>query len=122
VKTVVPTGLMREAASVLAPVRDEVVVFGAVALQVALSGSRASVAPTRDVDLAVRAEDAGRVVAELERAGLTRSLDPYEAGHTWVRGDLKVQLVRPFHPFPRGVARDLPQQTPVAVAAILVPR
>jgi hypothetical protein len=35
--------------------------------------------------------------------------EPYERGFTWVRGDLKVQLVRPFHPFPSRTAAQLPE-------------
>jgi hypothetical protein len=33
---------------------------------------------------------------------------PHERGFTWVRGDLKVQLLRPYHPFPKGAAKGLP--------------
>jgi hypothetical protein len=32
----------------------------------------------------------------------------HERGFTWVKGDLKVQLLRPYHPFPKGVAMGLP--------------
>lgn len=39
---------MREAAEVLAPVRDDVVVIGAIAVQIALDGHSAALTPTRD--------------------------------------------------------------------------
>jgi hypothetical protein len=49
VKIVQADDLMREAAEVLAPVRDDIVVIGAVAVQVALDGYDAALTPTRDV-------------------------------------------------------------------------
>lgn len=115
-KVVSPTRLMREAADVLAPVRDDVVVFGAVAVEVALADANVSVSPTRDIDLVVETERANAIVEHLESAGMSRSEIPHEASFTWVRDDLKVQLVRPFHPFPRGAAKRLPSQPSVTVA------
>jgi len=49
-----------------------------------------------------------RVVEQLEASGLTRSDVSHERAFTWVRGDLKVQLLRPFDPFPQGSAKGLP--------------
>jgi hypothetical protein len=116
VKVLAPTPLMCQAAEVLATVRDSVVVFGAVAVEVALADASISVTPTRDVDLVVETEDANDIVQHLESLGLRRSEIPHEASFTWVRGDLKIQLVRPFHPFPTGAAERLPSQPTVAVA------
>jgi hypothetical protein len=53
VRVVTPTPLLREAADVLDRIRDEVVVIGALAVQVALDGHDVALAPTRDVDAAV---------------------------------------------------------------------
>lgn len=100
--------LMREAAEVLAPVRDDVVVIGAIAVQVALDGHSAALTPTRDIDGAVKMDAVDRVVAQLRAARLEPSPLPHERGFTWVKGQLKVQLLRPFHPFPKGAARGLP--------------
>jgi hypothetical protein len=112
---------MVEAADVLAPVLDDVVVIGAVALVVALSPDRDSehpgvasraagglatisptrdvgpipIAPTRDVDLAVDHELAMAVIEHLTAAGLEPSEEKGEAGFTWQRGDFKVQLMTP---------------------------
>ena len=107
-KVVRPDSLLREAADVLAPVRDDVVVIGATAVQIALAGREAAVTPTRDIDAGTRTEAVDRIVARLEQAGMTRSTEPHESGFTWVRGTLKVQLIRPYHPFPRGRAASLP--------------
>lgn len=115
-KVLAPTTLMREAADVLQPVRESVVVFGAVAVEVALADAGVSVAPTRDIDLVVETDSATGIVRQLESMGLERSPVPHEAGFTWIRGDLKVQLVRPFHPFPKGPAERLPEQSSVTVA------
>ncbi len=103
-----PNDLMREAAAVLESVRDNVTVIGAVAVQVALDGTGVSLMPTRDVDAGVATADVPRVVDSLEAAGLKRSDLPHERGFTWVRGELKIQLLRPFDPFPKGPARSLP--------------
>lgn len=99
---------MREAAAVLDPIREEIVVIGAVAVQVALDGENAMLTPTRDLDAGVATDAVPRVVAHLQGCGLVRSDLPHERSFTWVKGDLKVQLLRPFHPFPKGPARGLP--------------
>lgn len=112
-KIVQADDLMREAAEVLQPVRDDVVVIGAVAVQVALDGYDAALTPTRDVDAAVKTEDVESVVAQLRAAKLKPSDLPHERGFTWVKGGLKVQLLRPFHPFPQGAAKSLPANTMV---------
>jgi hypothetical protein len=82
VKVVHPSELMREAADVLEPVRDDVAIIGAVAVQVALEGHDVALTATRDIDVALTATrdiDAGattaavhRVVRQLEASGLTR--------------------------------------------------
>ena len=110
-KVVRPSRLLAEAAVVLEPVRDEVVVVGAAALEVALAEAQVAITPTRDVDVVVPVERAADVVAHLEAADLRRSNVPHEAAFTWVRGDLKVQLVRTFHPFARPPASRLPQNS-----------
>jgi len=118
VKVLTPTPLLAEAAEVLANVRDAVVVVGATALEAALADAAfATVTPTRDVDVVVPVESVPAVVAELEGAGLRRSDLPNERAFTWVRGDLKVQLVRSFHPFPGALAKQLPQNTAFGMAA-----
>ena len=91
-KVIRPDSLLCEAADVLASVRDDVVVIGATAVQVALAGRDVVVTPTRDIDAGTRTEVVDRIVAELEQAGMTRSTEPHENGFTWVRGTLKVQL------------------------------
>jgi hypothetical protein len=106
---------MREAADVLEPVQDDVVVFGAVAVEVALADAEISVSPTRDIDLVVETDTANAIIEHLESAGMRRSEIPHEASFTWVRDDLKVQLVRPFHPFPKGAAKRLPAQPSATV-------
>jgi hypothetical protein len=119
VKIIEPSPLLGEAADVLAAVRGDVVVVGAVALEVALAGqSTMVITPTRDIDVVVSVERAGEVVALLEAADLRRSDVDYERGFTWVRGDLKVQLVRAFHPFPKPPARALPGNPVFAMAAV----
>jgi hypothetical protein len=118
VKVVTPTRLLAEAAEVLGPVRDDVVVIGAAALEVALADSLSvAVTPTRDVDVVVSVERAADVVSHLESVGLRPSDVPYERGFTWVRGDVKVQLVRPFHPFPKPPADGFPENPAVGMAA-----
>jgi hypothetical protein len=111
VKIVEPTALMREAAAALAPVVNDVVVIGAVAIGVALGrdGTNARkhgatwdvdlvvpIAPTRDIDLAVERDTAPRIVRALKDAGLEPSTDDGERGFTWVSGDLRVQLMTPL--------------------------
>jgi hypothetical protein len=100
---------MREAATVLEPVRDDVVIIGAVAVQVALDGHDVALTPTRDIDAGVKTAVVQRVVDQLEASGLARSDVPHERSFTWVRGELKVQLLRPFDPFPKGSAKGLPE-------------
>jgi hypothetical protein len=99
---------MRAAGDVLAPVRDAVVVIGAVAVQAALDGHAVALTPTRDVDAAVKTEAVDAVVMQLEAAELEPSTLDHERGFTWVKDDLKVQLLRPYHPFAKGPARALP--------------
>ena len=107
------------AADALAPIWNEVVVIGAAALQILFADDVSArpvdapaigvlITPTRDVDVAVEAGSVEVVVAQLERAGLTESDEPYERGFTWVLGDLKIQLVRPFHGVPPQAAVRLP--------------
>jgi hypothetical protein len=48
VRVIAPSQLMREAAAVLEPIRDDVVVIGAVAVQVALDGQDVALIPTRE--------------------------------------------------------------------------
>jgi hypothetical protein len=48
------------------------------------------------------------VVAHLEDQGLVRSDLPHEEPFTWVADGIKVQVVRPFHPFAKGAAARLP--------------
>lgn len=47
-KVVAPTHLLREAAAILEPVRDDVVVIGALAVQIALDGHDVALTPTMD--------------------------------------------------------------------------
>ncbi|HEV2773028.1 MAG TPA: hypothetical protein VGV57_09430 [Thermoleophilaceae bacterium] len=94
-KVLEPTALMRQAADVLDGVTSEVVVIGAVALEVALAGRQARSAATLDVDGAVSIASAPAVIARLEEAGLKASKEPRERGFTWLREGLKIQLIRP---------------------------
>lgn len=116
-KVITPTPLVAEAADVLAGFRDLVVVVGAAAIEVALSGTDTAITPTRDVDVVVPVAEAAAIVNALEADGLRRSDVPHERAFTWVRGDLKVQLVRTFHPFPPGVAKGLPQNPVFGMAS-----
>jgi hypothetical protein len=72
VRVVAPRPLMREAAAILEPIQSKAVVVGALAVQIALDG--------HDV-----------LPSEL----------PHERGFTWVKGDVKVQLMAPFDPIAR---------------------
>jgi hypothetical protein len=108
VKILAPSPLMREAAAVLDPVREEVVVIGAVAVQVVLDGQDAILTPTRDLDAGVATDAVQRVVTRLQECDMRPSELSHERSFTWVKGDLKVQLLRPFHPFPQGPAQGLP--------------
>lgn len=107
-RVVAATPLLREAAAVLGPVREEVVVVGALAVQIALDDSGLPLTPTGDVDAGTATEDAPAVIAQLESAGLERSAEPQERDFTWVRGELKVQLMRPYHRFPPEGTERLP--------------
>ena len=124
-KVIAPSVLVREAADVIGPFWQQVVVVGAAALQIVLAESIGGnvhvaatsdldlviVTPTRDVDLAVETEQAEGVIVALEDAGLSQSAETHEQGFTWVRGDLKIQLMRPFHPFPAARVAPLPINT-----------
>lgn len=121
-KVIEPGPLLREAADVLGPRWTDAVLIGAAALQALLAddvgadggaaaaddGAVVFIAATRDVDLAIEARIADDLVRHLEAAQMRPSEVEGERGFTWVRGDLKIQLVRPFHPFPRGAAAGLP--------------
>lgn len=117
-KLVLPNQLMREAAAVLEPVRDDLVIVGALAVQIALEGFGVALpvtrdvdvglTPTRDVDAGVKTSAVERVVGQLEASGLKRSDLPHERSFTWVKDQLKVQLLRPYDPFPKGAAKGLP--------------
>jgi hypothetical protein len=78
VRVVTPTTLLLEAAEVLDGIRDDVVVIGAVAVQVALDGHEVALTPTRDVDAGVATDAVERVVAHLEARGLRPSELPSE--------------------------------------------
>jgi hypothetical protein len=117
VRVVTPTTLLLEAAEVLDGIRNEIVVIGAVAVQVALDGHEVVLTPTRDVDAGVATDDVKRVIAHLEERGLRASELPHERSSTWVKDALKVQLLRPFHPFPKGPARGLPVNNMVSELA-----
>jgi hypothetical protein len=108
VRVVAPTQLLREAAAILEPVRSDVVVIGALAVQIALDGHEVALTPTGDIDAGTSVESVDRVVAHLEQSGLHRSELAHERTFTWVKDDVKVQLIRSFHPFPKGVAGGLP--------------
>ena len=107
-RVVAPNRLLLDAAAILGPIRDEVVVIGALAVQIALDGHEVALTPTRDIDAGVETDAVDRVVAHLEGAGLRQSEVSHEHAFTWVKDDIKVQLLRPFHPFPKGNARGLP--------------
>lgn len=115
-KVVDPSDLLREAAEALAGVEGDVVIVGAAAIEVALHGAPAAITPTRDVDVVVDAPDVEKVVEQLESAKLMPSELDFEKGFTWIRDDLKVQLIRGFHPFPQGRSVGLPVN-PVAATA-----
>lgn len=114
VKVVSPNALLRAAAELLGPVRADVTVIGALAVQIALDGHDVALTPTGDIDAGTSIERANRVVAHLEASGLKRSPEPHERRFTWIRGDLKVQLVRAFHPFPKPPANGFPVNNLVA--------
>jgi hypothetical protein len=114
VRVVKPTSLLREGAEILEPIRDDVVVIGALAVQVALDGHDVALSPTRDIDAGTAIESVDLIVAHLEEQGLRRSEISHEKAFTWVKDDVKVQLIRPFHPFPKDAAKGLPQNNLVA--------
>ena len=64
-RVVTPTTLLLEAAEVLDGIRNEIVVIGAVAVQVARDGHEVVLTPTRDVDAGVATDDVKRVIAHL---------------------------------------------------------
>lgn len=101
VRVVTATPLLLEAAEVLAGIRDDVVVIGAVAVQLALADRQVVLTPTRDVDAGVATDAAERVIAHLGDRGLRPSDLAHERSFTWVKDELKVQLLRPLHPFPK---------------------
>jgi hypothetical protein len=78
-----------DAAAILEPIREEVVVIGALAVQIALDGRDVALAPTGDIDAGVATEAVDRVVAHLEENGLRHSELPHERSFTWVQGDMK---------------------------------
>lgn len=116
-RVVAPTRLSQEAAAILEPIREEVVVIGALAVQIALDGHDVALTPTLDIDAGVATEAVDRVVAHLEENELRQSELPHERSFTWVKGEVKVQLLRPFHPFPQGAAGGLPTNNLVAELA-----
>jgi hypothetical protein len=121
VRVIAPTPLLAQATEVLAPVQDFVVVVGAAALEVALADAAdVAITPTRDVDTVVPTDRAAEVIAHLEAAQLRPSEVPHERLFTWVRGDLKVQLVRSFHPFAKPPAQGLPANPIYALPASTV--
>lgn len=115
-RVVRPNRLMRDAAAILETVKDDLVVVGALAVQIALDGHEAALTPTLDVDAGIDATDAADVVCHLETAGLRRSTLDHERDFTWVSDDLKVQLMAPFNPIARRhpPARGLPMNNLVA--------
>lgn len=117
-KVVPPTRLLGDAADILDGIRDHVVIVGAAALEVALlDAADSTITPTRDVDMVICAEAAQEVIAHLEASGMQPSDLPYEKNFTWVRYELKVQLVRSFRPFPSPSAKKLPENPVFDLAA-----
>jgi hypothetical protein len=60
VRVVTPTALLLEAAEIVDGIHDDVVVIGAIAVQVALDGHEVILTPTRDVDAGVGTNAASR--------------------------------------------------------------
>jgi hypothetical protein len=108
VRVVNPSPLLRDGAGILQPVCNDVTLIGALAVQIALDGHDVALTPTGDVDAGTAVEHAAGVVEHLEGAGLRRSDEPHERSFTWVGANLKVQLVRSFHPFAKPPAQGLP--------------
>lgn len=120
-KVITPTALAAEAAEVLRPHRDDVVVVGATAIEIGLAEAREfSITPTRDVDVVVPVERAAAVIERLEgpAVGMTRSELAHERGFTWERDGLKVQLVRTFHPHAKPPVVALPANPAFGMASI----
>jgi len=122
VKILTPTPLLEAAAAALGPAGVDVVVVGAAAIEMVLAPYDVAITPTRDVDVVVAASNAAEVVQALERSGLQPSREDHERGFTWVSDDVKVQLVRPFHPFPKPPATGLPSNPAFGMASRLVHR
>lgn len=110
-RVIQPSRIARNAAEVLQPVREDVIVIGALAVQIALAGHEVTLAPTQDIDAGTTVESAAGVVAHLENVGFRRSELAHEKSFTWVAENVKVQLIRPFHPFPKPPADGLPVNT-----------
>jgi hypothetical protein len=108
VRIVTPSPLLRDVAEILKPVRSDVTVIGAVAVQIALDGHDVALSPTGDIDAGTSVERAAEVVRHLESRGFRRSDEPHERSFTWIGENLKVQLVRSFHPFAKPPAKGLP--------------
>lgn len=89
-RVVTPTRLLLDAAAILEPIRDEVVVIGALGVQIALDGHDVALTPTRDIDAGVETEAVDRVVAHLEENGLRHSELPHERSFTWVNDDVAI--------------------------------
>lgn len=113
-KVVQPDELLRSAAEVLDGVHDHVVVVGAAAVHVALYGRDSVISPTRDIDVGMMVDVVDRVVSHLKQQGFEPSDVPHEARFTWVRDSLKLQLMTPFHPFPKGPAAGLPTNNQIS--------
>lgn len=114
-KVIRPTRMMLTAAEVIEPVKDHVAVFGAAAVQMAVGDRTTAITPTTDVDLALVERGAlettvDQVIRTLRNAKLDPSDADHERGFTWVSDTVKIQLVRGFAPFPKGLAKDLPSQ------------
>jgi len=73
---------LRDAAAVLEPIRDDVVVIGALAVQIVLDEHDVALTPTSDVDAGVETDAVDRVVAHLEENDLRRSDEPHERSLT----------------------------------------
>ncbi len=52
-----------------------------------------------------------------KKADSSAATSAHEHAFTWVKDDLKIQLLRPFHPFPKGVANGLPTNNLVSELA-----
>ena len=80
-----PSPLLLEAAGVLESIRDDVVVIGALAVQVALDGQAVALAPTRDIDAGVaRGLPVNNMVTELGAHRVLIAFDPEpQRGRFW---------------------------------------